>query len=186
MDRSIRPVVEKWGEEFPHTLGPDEIVTLLRKVAMRANSDWQNSIAINVLTDVPGFGCSCGPVAVLFIDDGTKFLDALSGGSEEILKPTPPPSDSTADLTLAERAAGQTIIELTQAEMEVLDEMSKLVPAWRDSVDSYGSLVFFVDYSDRSAPPQGDQVALRAMAKYLRLRARSKQRCHQPSLAAST
>jgi hypothetical protein len=146
MSLSIRPVDEKWGKEFSHNLDHSEIMALLQKIAAIAQTNTHTYLQISARTCVqPPYG-DCVPMEILYIVEGSQFLDTLSGGREEILKARQDLRHSV-ELTKFQKAAPE-YYDLTDAESEIVDQLSKLVPAWRQSVDPGGPLVIYVDYVD--------------------------------------
>lgn len=186
MTITIGDKVYTGGEDFTHNLTHDKFVYLLEKLAASVGSDTDRHIHIVIETDVRWFGDSGGPVEVLFIEKGTRFLDALAwlptalnvaGARAAIPTPNPLPSLPGADLISAEIEAMWSTIELSETERDVLDDMSKLAPAWRKWLTLGGCLLIDIDYgnlgdvSNWFKPPQGDKSALLALAEYLRRRA---------------
>jgi hypothetical protein len=118
MSVCLRPVIETWGESYTYSIARDEIVNLLREVAARADAGetWEREY---------------GDVAVVVIANGSQFIDFLADGREALFKAN---------------EEGRDNYDLTDAEIEAVDEMAELASAWRQSIDpDDGFLRIYVD-----------------------------------------
>ena len=108
----------KWGESYSYYLAHDEVVNLLCEVAARADAgeSWQREY---------------GDATVVGIEKGGRFLDFLSQGQHSMYRA---------------RKEGRANYDLTDNEIEAVEEMAGMASAWRQSIDpDDGSLRFYVD-----------------------------------------
>jgi hypothetical protein len=114
---TIRPVVEKWGPSYSCLLEHEETIDLLREIATRATTENHRQTEY-------------GDLEVVWIQDGRKFLDFLSGGREAMLEA---------------KANGLDIYDLTDEELACVEQLAGLTATWRDSLGEDGSLRIYVD-----------------------------------------
>jgi hypothetical protein len=114
----LRPVVEQWGESYTYSLNQDEMLDLIEEVAARAEAGQ------TIRTEY-------GDLVVMYIQEGRKFLDLLAGGREAMLRA---------------KAEGKDNYDLYDRELNTIDELATLTPAWQRSVcPRDGSLRIYVD-----------------------------------------
>ena len=118
MSLCLRPVIERWGESYDYSVEHDEVVNLLCEIAARADA-----------------GRTCqhdyGDLTVVAIEEGVRFLDFLIGGREALFEA---------------KQQGKDNYDLTDDEIEAVDQMANLVTAWRQSLDpDDGFLRIYVD-----------------------------------------
>lgn len=117
MGLDLRPVIEKWGPHYSYQLGHEEMVELLAEIAGRADTA--------CITE------SYGDLERVWIEDGKRFLDLLAGGKEAMLDA---------------KAKGLDAYDLTDAELEIVNELAGLVEQWRAWIDADdGALRIYVD-----------------------------------------
>jgi hypothetical protein len=107
MSRKLRPVIERRGVACSYVMEHDEVLKLLSEIAKQA--------------DAGETRCEqYGDVTVLVIEKGAQFLDALSAGRKAIPRA---------------RQDGLHSYRPTLAENALLDNLSRLTTAWRQSID---------------------------------------------------
>jgi len=106
MGMDLRPVIEKWGPSYRYLLGHEEMTDLLGEIADRAGIEHQSA--------------DYADLKRVWIADGTKFLDFLAGGREAMLRA---------------KAQGRDFYDLSDHEIEVVDELAGMVEQWRAWVD---------------------------------------------------
>jgi hypothetical protein len=118
MSLCLRPVIEKWGEPYTHSLAHDEVVNLLCEIAARADAGetWRREY---------------GDLTVVGIADGGRFLAFMSEGQHAMYKA---------------RKEGKANYDLTDNEIEAVEQIVRMVSAWRQSIDpDDGFLRIYVD-----------------------------------------
>jgi hypothetical protein len=118
MSLCLRPVIEHWGESYYYSIEHDEVVNLLREIAAlaAAGRTWQHDY---------------GDLTVVAIEEGARFLDFLLKGREALFEA---------------KQRGNDNYDLTDDEIEAVEEMANLVMAWRQSLDpDDGFLRIYVD-----------------------------------------
>jgi len=108
MSLCLRPVIEKWGEPYTYSLTHEEVENLLCEIAARANAGetWQREY---------------GDLTVVGIEKGGRFLDFLSAGQHAIYKA---------------RKEGRANYDLTDGEIQAVEQMASMASAWRQSMAS--------------------------------------------------
>jgi hypothetical protein len=118
MSRCLRPVIENWGEPYTYSLTREEVENLLCEIAARADAGetWQREY---------------GDLTVVGIEKGGRFLDFLSEGQQAMYEA---------------KEEGRDNYDLTDDEIEGVEQMASMASAWRQSIDpDAGFLRIYVD-----------------------------------------
>jgi len=117
MSFQLKPVVDKLGPSCGFLLAHEEMVDLLRYLAVWAGIDSHCQHEY-------------GDLEVVCVQEGRRFLDLLRGGPQGSLKAR----DHIGDVS-----------DLTDDEIECVEHMASIVDQWQEMIGDDGTLRIYVD-----------------------------------------
>jgi hypothetical protein len=122
MSCCIRPVVETWGEPMTFLSRTTDIADLIVRIAHQRDT---------CSAETYQYGSD---VRVAWVDEGAQFLDFLASTTPEAIL-----------AKLANDGYTSSQDEEYEREAEDVREICRMVPQWRNSIDTDGSLRFYCD-----------------------------------------